>query len=79
MVILYTDQSESTTVSVPEFRGLTATEVNTIAAKSGVNVEFSGNISTGGLKAYNQSVNAGTAVEAGSIITVYFRDETTVD
>ena len=79
VVILYTDQSESTTVSVPEFRGLTATEVNTIAAKSGVNVEFSGNISTGGLKAYNQSVNAGTAVEAGSIITVYFRDETTVD
>ena len=79
VVILYTDQSESTTVSVPEFRGLTATKVNTIAAKSGVNVEFSGNISTGGLKAYNQSVNAGTAVEAGSIITVYFRDETTVD
>ena len=79
VVILYTDQSESTTVSVPEFRGLTATEVNTVAAKAGVNVEFSGNISTGGLKAYNQSVSAGTAVEAGSIITVYFRDETTVD
>ncbi len=79
VVILYTDQSESTTVSVPEFRGLTATEVNTIAAKAGVNVEFSGNISTGGLKAYNQSINPGTAVEAGSIITVYFRDETAVD
>lgn len=79
VVILYTDQSESTTVSVPDFRGLTATEANTAAANAGVNIEFSGNITTSGLKAYNQSINPGTAVEAGSIITVYFRDETAVD
>ena len=79
VVILYTEQSENTTVTVPEFRGLTATEANTAAANAGVNIEFSGNTATGGLKAYNQSVAPGTSVEAGSIITVYFRDETTVD
>ncbi len=79
VVILYTENTENTTVTVPEFRGLTATEVNTSAAKAGVNIEFSGNITTSGLKAYNQSVAAGSTVEAGSIITVYFRDESAVD
>ena len=79
VVMLYTEQSENTTVTVPDFRGLTATEANTSAANAGVNIEFSGNTATGGLKAYNQSVAPGTSVEAGSIITVYFRDETTVD
>ena len=79
VVMLYTEQSENTTVTVPDFRGLTATEANTAAANAGVNIEFSGNTATGGLKAYNQSVAPGTSVEAGSIITVYFRDETTVD
>ncbi len=79
LVILYTDQSENNTVTVPEFRGLTATEANQAAANAGVNIEFSGNMTTSGLKAYNQSVAVGTTVEAGSIITVYFRDETAVD
>lgn len=79
VVILYTAESDSTNVTVPEFRGLTATEVNTAAGNAGVNVEFSGNITTSGLKAYSQSIAAGTSVEAGSIITVYFRDETAVD
>ncbi len=79
LVILYTDQSENNTVAVPEFRGLTANEANQAAANAGVNIEFSGNMTTSGLKAYNQSIAAGTTVEAGSIITVYFRDETAVD
>ena len=79
IVILYTDQSENNKVIVPEFRGLTATEANTLAASAGVNIEFSGNMTTSGLKAYNQSIAAGTNVEAGSIITVYFRDETVID
>lgn len=79
VVILYTEQSEGKNVTVPNFTGLTATEANTAAASAGVNIEFSGNVTTSGLKAYNQSIQAGTTVEAGSIITVYFRDETTVD
>lgn len=79
IVILYTDDTQSNTVTVPDFKGLTATEVNTLAASVGVNIEFSGNITMSGLKSYSQSVSAGTSVEAGSIITVYFRDESTVD
>ena len=80
IVILYTDEtSGDKTVTVPNFVGMTATEANAAAAKAGVNIEFSGNISSSGLKAYKQSAEAGTSVEAGTIITVYFRDETAVD
>lgn len=78
-VILYTDDTAQTTATVPDFIGLTATEVNTSAAAAGVNIVFSGNISTSGLKAYNQSIEKGTKVDAGTVVTVYFRDESTVD
>lgn len=80
IVILYTDETAGDkTVTVPNFVGMTATEANAAAAKAGVNIEFSGNTSSSGLKAYKQSAEAGTTVEAGTIITVYFRDETAVD
>ena len=79
IVILYTEESGDEEVKVPQFVGLTAAEVNKLAATSGINIEFSGNISSAGLKAYMQSVNAGETVDAGSIVTVYFRDETSVD
>ncbi len=78
-VILYTDKSKDKTVTVPDFKGLTVTEANKAAASAGVNIEFSGNITTSGLKAYNQSIKKGTKVGAGTVVTVYFRDETTVD
>lgn len=79
IVILYTEESEDKTVSVPDFVGLTATEVNAAAAKAGINIEFSGNTTSTGLKAYRQSIDAGQSVNAGTIVTVYFRDESTVD
>jgi len=79
VVILYTDDSAQKTVTVPQFIGLTATEVNKAAAKAGVNIEFSGNTSSAGLKAYRQSIDAGQTVDAGTIVSVYFRDDTTVD
>ncbi len=79
VVILYTEEAEDKTVTVPNLVGLTATEVNTASAKSGINIEFSGNTSSAGLKAYRQSIPAGEQVKAGTIVTVYFRDETSVD
>ena len=79
VVILYTEKTDSAKVKVPSFIGYTATEVNTTAAKLGINIEFSGNIAISGLKAYSQSVTAGTEVEVGTIVTVYFRDESAVD
>ncbi len=79
VVILYTSESDEKNVTVPQFVGLTATEANRIAGSSGVNIEFSGNTSSAGLKAYSQSIAAGETVEAGTIVTVYFRDESAVD
>lgn len=79
IVILYTEETENKNVTVPNLCGYTATQVNTEAAKAGINVEFSGNISTSGLKSYKQSIEAGQTVEAGTVVTVYFRDESAVD
>ena len=79
VVILYTEDTGDQTVTVPNLVGLTANEVNTAAAQSGINIEFSGNTTSSGLKSYNQSVAAGTTVSAGTIVTVYFRDESAVD
>lgn len=80
VVILYTEDGAAVTkATVPNFKGLSATEVNAAAARAGVNVEFSGNTSTGGLKAYKQSVEAGKEVDAGTVITVYFSDDNVVD
>ncbi|MBE6728226.1 MAG: PASTA domain-containing protein [Ruminococcaceae bacterium] len=78
-VILYTDGSESETSTVPNLVGLTATEANTAAVKAGLNIEFSGNTTSSGLKAYKQSIKEGTQVPSGTIITVYFLDESTID
>lgn len=79
VVILYTEETSTEKVTVPNFTGLTATEVNAKATQLGINIEFSGNISISGLLAYNQSVPSGTQIDVGSIVTVYFRDESTVD
>lgn len=79
VVILYTEEGEDKNVTVPNFVGLTATQANAAAAKAGVNIEFSGNITSTGLAAYRQSVEANKSVAAGTIVTVYFRDETSVD
>lgn len=79
VVILYTDKSAEKTVSVPDLVGLSATEVNAKAASSGINVEFSGNTTSSGLKSYRQSIEPGQSVSAGTIVTVYFRDNSAVD
>ena len=79
MVILYAGETENKTVTVPELTGLTANEANTVAASSGINIEFSGLSSAAGLKSYKQSIEQGTEVEAGTIVTVYFRDDSAVD
>lgn len=79
VVILYTEDTGDKTVKVPDLLGLTATEVNKRAASSGINIEFSGNTTSSGLRSYKQSIEAGETVNAGTIVTVYFRDESAVD
>ena len=79
MVILYTEESESQTATVPNLIGLTAAEVNSEAAAAGINVEFSGSISSSTVLSYGQNIAAGETVSLGQIVTVYFRDEASAD
>lgn len=80
LVVLYTtEDAEVTKANVPSFTHMTVSQVNAAASAANVNVEFSGNIKGAGTKAYKQSVAAGTAVDQGTVITVYFRDDDTGD
>ena len=79
VVILYTEEGSEQKVTVPNLIGLSATEANSAAANAGINIEFSGNTTTGGLKSYKQSIEAGQSVDAGTIVTVYFRDDNVAD
>ena len=79
MVILYTEESESQNTTVPNLVGLTANEVNIAAAAAGINVEFSGSISSSRVLSYSQDITAGETVPLGQIVTVYFRDEASAD
>ena len=79
MVILYAEESESQIVSVPNLVGLTAAEANSAAADAGVNIKFSGNVSSNEVLSYAQDIKAGEKVSLGQIVTVYFRDEASAD
>lgn len=78
-VILYTEETESQTVTVPSLTGLTVSEVNSAAASAGINVEFSGSLTSSTVRSYAQDVNSGETVPIGTIVTVYFRDEADAD
>ena len=78
-VILYTEETQEQTTTVPNLLNMSANEVNSAAASAGINIEFSGNVSSGALKSYRQSISPGETVPVGQIVTVYFRDEATVD
>ena len=47
--------------------------------KSGINVEFSGNVSSSTVLSHAQDIVAGETVPLGQIVTVYFRDEASAD
>ena len=73
-VVLYTDDSDKETVTVPDFSGLTVAQANSLAASYNLNLEISGNSTEDSLVvAYKQSVDAGEEVEIGTVITVSFK------
>ncbi len=76
MVILYTEQGEGESVTVPNLLNMTPTQVNEAAAKAGINVEFSGNTADGGIVSYKQSIAEGEKVDSGTVVTVYFNKGT---
>lgn len=73
VVVAYTDKAESKLeVTVPDFTGKTASEVNLTAAENSLNIIFSGPVDEAVCEAYGQSVSPGTVVPAGTAVTVYF-------
>ncbi len=76
VVVVYTDKETKTeVVKVPDFRGLSASEVNRLGVSSGINVVFSGPTSSSGVRSYGQDIPADTTLEAGSKVTVYFSSD----
>lgn len=78
-VILYTENTDEQTTTVPNLIGLTASEVNEAAAAAGINIDFSGNTTSAGLKSYSQSIAAGQTVPVGKVVKVDFREEADAD
>ncbi len=84
-VLLYTEQTDEVTVTVPNFTGQTLTQVNTLAANFGLNVQPTGLSVGGGSSATSnsQSIAEGTKVPKGTVVQVHFlyndtNDSTTV-
>lgn len=84
-VLLYTEEEAQAQVTVPNFVGRTVTEVNTLAASLGLNVQLEGLVvgAEGTPVAKSQSEVAGGKVSKGTVIRVTFlygdtNDSTTV-
>lgn len=75
VVVVYTEENaKKSKVIVPDFTGMTVSQVNYEAVNLGLNIRISGNaLSASGLVAYRQSVQAGKEIEVGSTLTVFFR------
>lgn len=72
-IVLYTDsESESDTVEVPDLVGCSPSTVNEIASSYDLNVSVTGSFTAEGCISDSQSIEAGTAVKPGTVITVNF-------
>ena len=78
-VWLYTDDTETQTTTVPDFRGKTVAQVSQAASSAGLNVQLSGITAGGGDPlSVRQSVAFGSKVPKGTVVQVEFIYEDTV-
>ncbi|MBO5937489.1 MAG: PASTA domain-containing protein [Clostridia bacterium] len=76
VIVLYTEKdSGSAKTKVPDFTGLTVSQVNSLAGEYCLNIVFSGPTNEAGVKAYAQSVAKGAKVDMGSSVTVTFKSD----
>ena len=76
VIVLYTEKdTQSKKTKVPDFTGLTVSQVNSLAGEYCLNVTFSGPTKEAGVKAYAQSIAKNVKVDIGSNITVSFKSE----
>lgn len=74
MVYLYTEESAYTaSASVPDFKGKTVAQAKQAAASAGLNIQLDGaGLDSGEAQASGQSLEAGTKVPPGTVVTVTF-------
>ena len=81
-VILYEEEEKSTgKCVVPHLIGKTPSEANTTATAAGLLIRFSGTTGSesSSVRVLSQSIDEGTAVEAGTVITVQLGDTSVTD
>jgi stage V sporulation protein D (sporulation-specific penicillin-binding protein) len=76
VIVLYTEKDATNKkTKVPDFTGLTVSQVNALAGEYCLNVIFSGPTNETGVKAYAQSIAKDIKVDIGSSITVNFKSD----
>ena len=80
-VVLFTDEDSSNkTVTVPNLVNMSLASANTTAANAGINISISGAALTGTNAVSNsQSIEAGTKVRPGTVVTVSFIEPNQVE
>ena len=79
-VLLYTTEDTSShMVTVPDLTGLTVSEANMRLLNAGLNIKIIAPANSGGAVAYKQSIEYGTEVVKGTVITVEFIDRSGTD
>ncbi|MBQ7741014.1 MAG: PASTA domain-containing protein [Eubacterium sp.] len=73
-VVVYTEKNMKKTVKVPDFTGLSVGEANSVAGEHGLNIEVKGSVGSSDVIAYRQSVDKGSQVEIGTVISVSFKN-----
>jgi len=78
-VYIYTDDNKKQITKVPDFNGLTVSEVKSLAENNKLNVQISGNdLNSGSVVAFRQSEEASSEVEIGTVVTVSFKNTQSV-
>jgi stage V sporulation protein D (sporulation-specific penicillin-binding protein) len=81
VVVLYTDKtSEKKKVTVPELTNLSVSAANQKALEYGLNPKIFGNsLTMGESVSYKQSEEAGSQVDEGTVVTIYFKSNVGVN
>ncbi len=75
-MVLYTENSQSNTVTVPYVIGSTVSAANAMIVSKNLNMSATGVHDKTGTVAVSQSPEAGTSVPIGTVVTVDFREPT---
>ena len=80
-VILYMGEEKPTDmIFVPDFRGMTVSQVNQAIVGTGLYLQSVGTSNTGGfVTVTSQDIEPGTEVERGTLVTVEFTDSSAQD